>query len=54
MRISSTDLTHCLTMILAMLPYQRMLRRMQVHCTRRGELVFGPASLKSGKLFLGT
>jgi len=52
-RPGRTDLTHCLTMIVAMLPYQRLLRRMQVRCTRRGELVFGPASLESGD-YLGT
>jgi len=52
-RPGRTDLTHCLTMIVAMLPYHRLLRRMQVRCTRRGELVFGPASLESGD-YLGT
>ena len=53
MRAGFTDLTHCLTMIVAMLPYERVVRRMQVRCTRRGELVFGPASLASGD-YLGT
>jgi uncharacterized protein (DUF58 family) len=50
MRAGRTD---CLTMLVAMLPYQRVVRRMQVHCTRRGELAFGPASLESGD-YLGT
>jgi uncharacterized protein (DUF58 family) len=53
MRAGRTDLTHGLTMLVAMLPYQRVVRRMQVHCTRRGELAFGPASLESGD-YLGT
>jgi uncharacterized repeat protein (TIGR01451 family) len=52
-RAGRTDLIHRLTIIVAMLPYQRVVRRMQVRCTRRGELVFGPASLASGD-YLGT
>ena len=37
-----------LTVLLAMLPYQRVARRMRVHCGRRGDHVFGPAALESG------
>lgn len=35
-------------MVVAMLPYERLVRRLHVHCTRRGEHKFGPVSLQSG------
>jgi uncharacterized repeat protein (TIGR01451 family) len=37
-----------LTILLAMLPYQRVVRRMRVQCGRRGDHALGPASLESG------
>jgi len=37
-----------LLMVVAMLPYERLVRRLRVHCTRRGEHKFGPVSLQSG------
>lgn len=41
-----------LLMVVAMLPYERLVRRLRVHCSRRGEHKFGPVSLHSGD-FLG-
>lgn len=52
-RQSRSDLTHALTLLVAILPYERVVRRMQVRCIHRGELTFGPASLESGD-YLGT
>lgn len=37
-----------LLMVVAMLPYERLVRRLRIHCTRRGEHVFGPVHLHSG------
>lgn len=37
-----------LQFVVSMLPYQRMRRRLVVHCDRRGEHLFGPAELRSG------
>jgi uncharacterized protein (DUF58 family) len=37
-----------LVMVIAMLPYERLVRRHRVRCTRRGEYKFGPAMLESG------
>lgn len=37
-----------LIMVIAMLPYERLVRRLRVRCDRRGEHKFGPASLESG------
>jgi uncharacterized protein (DUF58 family) len=45
---SSYAATPALGILVAMLPYQRIVRRMVVHCIRRGEHVFGPVMLRSG------
>lgn len=37
-----------LVMVLALLPYERVIRRLRVHCDRRGEHQFGPTRLESG------
>lgn len=37
-----------LQFVVSMLPYQRMRRRLTVHCDQRGEHLFGPAELRSG------
>ena len=37
-----------LLMIVAMLPYERLVRRLRVRCNHRGEHKFGPSSLQSG------
>jgi uncharacterized protein (DUF58 family) len=42
-----------LHLFLAVLPYQRVTKRMRLHCMRRGMLSFGPATLESGD-YLGT
>ena len=34
-----------------MLPYQRVVRRLRLRCTRRGEHQFGPTNLESGDYF---
>jgi uncharacterized protein (DUF58 family) len=44
---------HVFTMLFAILPYQRVTRRLRIHCMRRGDLAFGPTILESGDL-LGT
>lgn len=41
-------LTSRLSLLFAMLPYQRVTRRLRLHCRRRGEHGFGPALLESG------
>ena len=43
-----SDFFQFLTIVVAMLPYERIVRRLKVRCVRRGEHVFGPASLESG------
>ena len=48
-----SDFFQFLTIVVAMLPYERIVRRLKVRCVRRGEHVFGPASLESGD-YLGT
>jgi uncharacterized protein (DUF58 family) len=48
-----SDFFQFLTIVVAMLPYERIIRRLKVRCVRRGEHVFGPASLESGD-YLGT
>jgi uncharacterized repeat protein (TIGR01451 family) len=35
-------------MLIAMLPYERLVRRLRVRCNRRGEYKFGPVRLESG------
>ncbi len=47
------DRTQALTLLTAMLPYERVVRRMEIRCNRRGELAFGPAVLELGD-YLGT
>ncbi|HJU15100.1 MAG TPA: DUF58 domain-containing protein [Stellaceae bacterium] len=37
-----------LQIVVAMLPYERVVRHLRVRCTRRGEHEFGPAEIKSG------
>lgn len=37
-----------LVLVLALLPYERVIRRLRVHCSHRGEHQFGPTSLESG------
>lgn len=34
--------------VVAMLPYERVVRHLRVHCIRRGEHEFGPAAIQSG------
>ncbi|MGH7030348.1 MAG: DUF58 domain-containing protein, partial [Stellaceae bacterium] len=34
--------------VVAMLPYERVVRHLRVHCIRRGEHEFGPAEVRSG------
>jgi uncharacterized protein (DUF58 family) len=48
-----SDFFRFVTIVVAMLPYERIVRRLKVRCVRRGEHVFGPASLESGD-YLGT
>jgi uncharacterized protein (DUF58 family) len=43
-----SDFTRYLVNVLPMLPYERVVRRFQVLCTRRGEHTFGPSHLESG------
>ena len=43
-----SDFLPHLLMVVAMLPYERLVRRLRVHCTHRGHHRFGPVSLQSG------
>lgn len=52
-RQGPSDFFRFSTIVVAMLPYERIIRRLKVRCVRRGEHVFGPASLESGD-YLGT
>jgi len=45
--------TGVLRVFLSILPYQRVTKRIRLHCMRRGMLVIGPATLESGD-YLGT
>jgi uncharacterized protein (DUF58 family) len=47
-RQARSEFFHLLTIVVAMLPYERIVRRLKVRCTRRGEHRFGPTSLESG------
>jgi uncharacterized protein (DUF58 family) len=46
-----SDFSPELTIVLAMLPYERVVRRLRLRCTRRGEHQFGPTNLESGDYF---
>lgn len=47
-RPGRSELFRYFTMVVAMLPYERIVRKLVVKCNRRGEHVFGPTSLESG------
>lgn len=47
-RLRSSDRHPYLQIVRSMLPYERVIRRLRVHCTRRGDHRFGPARWESG------